>query len=49
MLAAGFPYMVCCGIVQYVNMFGTGIGCVQMCVSCTAQGLPPLSFGLGRS
>ena len=20
--------MVCCGIVQYVNMFGTGIGCV---------------------
>ena len=26
-LAAGFPYMVCCGIVQYVNMFGTGIGC----------------------
>lgn len=35
-LATGFPYMVFCGIVQYVNMFGTGIGCAPLC-ACTAQ------------
>ena len=42
-LAAGFPYMVFCGIVQYVNMFGTGIGCAPT-FSLHSTGLQSLCF-----
>ena len=33
--------MVCCGCVQYVNMFGTGVGYVPS-FPCAAQGLQVL-------